>query len=163
MSLLLFLKGVPQKPYEIELVVCMCCYHSVGPNVVDTCFTYIVLVKGVFSPNPPYCGYFIPSHLSLPCCWFCYNNCTQRNFMLMLFSLRTFRKKWLFNPPPHPSSYPNSRVFCHSVCVTQFFYFCLMLHVMYYQNYAAEILPVILPTDYNLLAFVKTWNRPFNL
>ena len=42
--------------------------HSHGPVVVNTCFIYIVLVKGVFSPVPPYCGYFVPSHLSLPCC-----------------------------------------------------------------------------------------------
>ena len=39
----------------------MCRDHSDGPDVINTHFTKIVLVKGVFSPVPPDCGYFVPS------------------------------------------------------------------------------------------------------
>ena len=37
-------------------------YHCPAP------FTYFVCsAKGVFSAVPPYCGYFIPYHVYLPC------------------------------------------------------------------------------------------------
>ena len=35
-----------------------CHDHSDGPDVVNTHFTNIVLVKRFFSPVPPYCGFF---------------------------------------------------------------------------------------------------------
>ena len=44
-----------------------CCDHSDGIEFVNTLFYLHCLVKGVFSPVPPYCGYFAPSNLSLPC------------------------------------------------------------------------------------------------
>ena len=31
-----------------------------------------LLVKGVFSPIPPYRGYFVPSQFALPCCKSCF-------------------------------------------------------------------------------------------
>ena len=40
-----------------------CRDHSVGPEAVCTSFTYIVLVKGVFSPVPPTVGILSPLNL----------------------------------------------------------------------------------------------------
>ena len=43
-------------------------YHNVVTTrmVINTLFYLHRLVKGVFAPVPPYCGYIVPSHLSLP-------------------------------------------------------------------------------------------------